>query len=234
MTESTTAHVETADGTMPAYRWLPESGRGPGLLLVQEIFGVSRYIRQRAADLAAAGYVVLAPELYWRLEQTTVDETADDALQQAMGLASQLDWDTTVADATAALEHLRGLEQVTGGVGAIGFCFGGGVAFNVAAISPPDALVSYYGSALPDLLDLAPQVTVPSLHHFGLSDEFLPPDIVTGIEEAVTASGASFRTYAGANHAFDNPDLAFHHPEASALAWERTVAFLHEQLPPRE
>ena len=232
-TTPTTEQVATADGPMPAYRWLPEAGSGPGLLLVQEIFGVSRYIRQRAADLAAAGYVVLAPELYWRLDRTTVDETSPDALEQAMGLASRLDWDATVADTTAALEHLRGLDEVTGPVGAVGFCFGGGVAFNVAATSRPDVLVSYYGSALPQLLDLAPRVDMPSLHHFGLSDDFFPPDVVATIEEAVTAGGtATFHTYPGANHAFDNPDFPFHHPEASALAWERTVAFLHARLAP--
>ncbi len=61
--------VTTADGEMPAHLWLPESGSGPGLLLLQEIFGVSAYIRRRAADLAAAGYVVLAPALYWRLDE---------------------------------------------------------------------------------------------------------------------------------------------------------------------
>jgi carboxymethylenebutenolidase len=98
--------VATDAGEMPAYLWLPESGTGPGLLLLQEIFGVSSYIQRRGADLAAAGYVVLAPELYWRLDTMRVDESAPTAIDDAMALAGQLDWATAVGDAVAALEHV--------------------------------------------------------------------------------------------------------------------------------
>ena len=149
---------------MPAQLWRPASGSGPGLLLLQEIFGVSGYIRRRAADLAEAGYVVLAPELYWRLDAGPVDESAPGAIEEAMGLAQRLDWATTVTDAVAALGALRARDEVVGGTGVIGFCFGGGLAFNVAAVDTPDVLVSYYGSALPGLLDLAPagHGTVPA------------------------------------------------------------------------
>lgn len=219
---------------MPGYLWLPPAGTGPGILLLQEIFGVSRYIRQRAADLAAAGYVVLAPELYWRLPETGVDETSSSALADAMGLVSQLDWATTVEDAVAAFERLRGLEEVRGGTGLVGFCFGGGLAYNVAAVAAPDVLVSYYGSALPDLLHLAPSVSAASLHHFGLADEFIDNAAVERIREAVTSAPGGpvrFETYEGANHAFDNPDFMLHHPQASALAWQRTLSFLDEHLP---
>jgi carboxymethylenebutenolidase len=226
--------VPTDAGDMPAYIWLPESGRGPGLLLLQEIFGVSDYIQQRGADLAAAGYVVLAPELYWRLEAAGMDESAPGAIEEAMGRAQRLDWETTVSDAMAALEDLRGRAEVTGDPGVIGFCFGGGLAFNVAALDAPSVLVSYYGSAIPGLLDLAGRVTAPSLHHFGLADDFIDPETVGRIRAAVAdRDGVRFETYDGANHAFDNWNFVLHHPEASALAWERTLAFLAEQLPVR-
>ena len=226
-------NVATDAGEMPAHLWLPDSGTGAGLLLLQEIFGVSRYIQQRGADLADAGYVVLAPELYWRLDAPALDETAPGVIEEAMGRVQQLDWGTTVADAVAALEHLRGRDEVDGRVGLIGFCFGGGLAFNVAAVDDADVLVSYYGSSLPGLLELAPQVTAPSLHHFGLADEYIDAETVSRIREAVTAGrdDVRFETYDGANHAFDNWDFALHHPEASALAWRRTVDFLHEELP---
>src|SRR3954453_291877 len=95
--------VPTDAGDMPAYRWLPESSTGPGLLLLQEIFGVSDYIQQRGADLAAAGYVVLAPELYWRLDAAAMDESSPGAIEEAMSRAQRLDWDTTGCDARAAL-----------------------------------------------------------------------------------------------------------------------------------
>jgi carboxymethylenebutenolidase len=225
-------NVATDAGEMPAYLWLPESGTGPGLVLLQEIFGVSRYIARRAADLADAGYVVLAPELYWRLDGAALEESAPGAIEEAMGRAQRLDWDTTVSDALTALEHLRGRDEVDGRVGVIGFCLGGGLAFNVAALDEPDVLVSYYGSAIPGLLDLAPQVTAPSLHHFGLADDYIDADTVARIRTAVAGrDGVEFETYEGANHAFDNSDFVLHHPEASALAWQRTLAFLSTRLP---
>ncbi|MGI8576960.1 MAG: dienelactone hydrolase family protein [Nocardioidaceae bacterium] len=231
---SSVAHIDTDDGPMPGHLWLPPLGTGPGLLLLHEIFGVSDYIKRRGADLAALGYVVLAPEIFWRLDDSEIDESAPDFLEQAMAVVGRLDWPTAVEDSRAALAHLRRLDQVSGGVGVIGFCFGGGLAFNLAAVDSPDVLVSYYGSALPNLLDLAPKVTAPSLHHFGLADAYLDPDTVMRIRAAVTAqSNTRFETYGGAGHAFDNPRPEFHDATASAQAWRTTTAFLADKLPPR-
>ena len=154
MTRSTLS-VQTPDGAMPAHLWLPEGGTGPGVLLLQEIFGVSAYVERRAQDLADEGYVVLAPEIFWRQGVSRVEE-GPDALEEALGLLQRTDWPLAVADGVVALEALRGHEAVTGRVGIVGFCFGGGLAFNVAAQSPADALVSYYGSALPELLGVLP------------------------------------------------------------------------------
>lgn len=216
---------------MPAVRFLPASGSGPGIVLFQEIFGVTDYIKARAADLAALGYVVIAPEIYWRLDDSEIDYSRDDALQQAMELMNLLDWPTTVGDGVAAVVAARADEHVVGGVGAFGFCFGGGLAFSVAASTQVDVLVSYYGSALPGLLDLVGDVTAPSLHHFGLADGFIPVDVVERIRAAVTRDGVQFDTYDGAGHAFDNPDPMFHHAQASQTAWRNTVDFLAAQFP---
>ena len=227
------ATIPTTDGDMPARLWTPPSGRGPGVLLFQEIFGVSSYIQRRGAALAEAGYVVLAPELYWRLDPSLppLDESAPDVVDQAMSRAMSLDWEQTVADGVAALEALTGRDDVDR-VGVLGFCFGGGLGFNVAALTQPDCLVSYYGSALPGLLDLAPEVTAPSLHHFGLADDYIDAATVGTIREAVTGANPAvvFETYEGANHAFDNDDFFLFHAEASRLAWGRTLAFLAEHL----
>lgn len=227
---STVIDVQLPGGEMPAHLWLPPAGTGPGLLLLQEIFGVSDYIKSRARDLAALGYVVLAPELYWRLP-STVDETRDDFLQQGMALQAQLDWDTTVADTLAALEVLRSRPEVTGGVGVIGFCFGGGVAFNVAALADVDILVSYYGSALPQLLPLAGRVTAPSLHHFGTADTYIPLPVVEEIRAAVAGPEVTFQLHEGAGHAFDNPHPMFCHDAARQAAWQQTTEVLARRLP---
>ncbi len=223
--------VPTDAGDLPAHLFLPAGGTGPGILLVQEIFGVSRYIRSRAEDLAALGYVVLVPELFWRVGVSAVPE-GPDALAEAMDVMSRVPWETAVSDAVAAFHTLRDRPEVTGGVGILGFCYGGGVAFAVAAAEDPDGLVSYYGSALPGLLDLAPSVTAPSLHHFGLADSYIDVPTVRRIEAAVTDAGARFETYEGADHAFDNRDFVGYDEGASRLAWSRTVDFLAENLSP--
>ena len=224
--------VTTPDGEMPSHLWLPASGRGAGILLLQEIFGVSRYITGRAQDLADLGYMVLAPEIYWRIGVSRV-ENGPDAINDAMALAGQFDWDAAVRDSATALDALVGLEHVHGGTGIVGFCFGGGLGFNVAAVTRPDALVSYYGSSVPDLLHLAADVTAPSLYHYGLADSYIDAATVDRIRTVLSARQAvTFETYEGADHAFDNPDFPLHHPQASALAWERTVAFLANRLPP--
>lgn len=230
---NTRSHVPTPEGEMPCHVWRPDGNDGPGILLLQEIFGVSRYIQRRAADLAAAGYVVLAPELYWRFDRQVVDESAPDAVDQAMSLAGQLDWSSAVADAVAALGHLRAMDEVRETPAVLGFCFGGGLAFNVAAETEPSALVSYYGSSLPQLLDLVPKVTCPSLHHFGTADDYLDAGTVQTISQALTADGRPTRVemYEGANHAFDNDDFHLHHPEASRRAWGTTLGFLQQHLP---
>lgn len=215
-----TLEIDTGSGLMPVHVW---EGSGPGLLLLQEIFGVSDYIKQRGQDLADLGYYVIAPEIYWRLDDTELDESSPELLEKAMAIVGQLDWDLAVSDSVAALEYLRSRDA---GTGVIGFCFGGGLGFNVAALSPTDVLVSYYGSALPRLLDLAPKVDAKSLHHFGDADEYLPVDDLVAV-----LRDAEVHRYPGAGHAFDNPLPDFHHAEASELAWRRTVAFLSRHLP---
>ena len=218
-----TLEIDTGTGLMPVHEWGSTDSDTPGVLLLQEIFGVSDYIKQRASDLAALGYYVIAPEIYWRLDNTSLDESDPELLQHAMGIVQRLDWGQAVTDSVAALDYLRARGK---GTGIVGFCFGGGLGFNVAAASSPDVLVSYYGSSLPQLIDLAPEVTATSLHHFGDADTYLHADDVIP-----ALRGAEIHRYPGAGHAFDNPMPAFHHADASALAWRRTVDFLARHLP---
>ena len=236
--------IETPDGAMPAHVWRPEGGSGPGVLLLQEIFGVSAYVERRAQDLADAGYVVLAPEIFWRLGVSRVDE-GPDALEQAFGLLQRTDWRAAVADGAVALDALRAQGGVTDRVGIVGFCFGGGLGFNVAALSPADALVSYYGSALPELLGVLPfdasdasltaidptAVGTPSLHHWGLADSFIDRPVVEQVCALLEKQpDVRVETYERGGHAFDNDDFMFYDAELASLAWERTLAFLAERL----
>ncbi|MDO5502004.1 MAG: dienelactone hydrolase family protein [Actinomycetia bacterium] len=255
MSEPREHQISTADGSIPGLLWLPEGmttdgpeGGVPGLVVFQEIFGLSEFVRARCADLAALGYAVLAPAVYARLvdegeEPPVVEPTQENFLGTAMELVGQVDWEQAVRDGLAARDSLAALEGVDASqVGLVGFCFGGGLAFNVAAAAgqgsaPVAALVSYYGSALPSLLGLAEHVDCPSLHHFGTSDSYIPMEQVEQIREAVTAGGSReqvrFELHDGADHAFDNPSPMFHHEQASERAWEQTTSFLSETLPVR-
>lgn len=233
--------MRTPDGDMPVHVWVPEAGTGPGVLLLQEIFGVSAYVEKRAQDLADLGYVVLCPEIWWRQGVSRVDE-GPDAVEQALALLEHCDWPSAVADGVLALEALSARNEVSGGTGIVGFCFGGGLGFAVAAECAPDALVSYYGSALPELLGVTPDprvpalgptaVTVPSLHHWGLSDRFLTRPVVARIRDLLEPlESVTFHSYETADHAFDNHDFFLFDEEASRLAWDRTVHWLGENLP---
>lgn len=218
-------------GEMPADLHLPAGGRGPGIVLFQEIFGVTDYIDGRARDLAGLGYVVLVPHIYWRQGDPVI--SGDDALPRAMDALGRVDWGTAVADGVAAVAALRQRAEIDGPTGVFGFCFGGGLAFAVAAADDPDFLVSYYGSALPNLLDATADVGAPSLHHFGLADTYIPAETVERIERALTAgpARATVLTYDEAGHAFDNPLPAFHHAQAARDAWDNTVTWLSRTAP---
>ncbi len=232
-----TLSVDVEGGTMPARLVLPPAGRGPGIVLLQEVFGVTGYVRSRAGDLAAQGYAVLVPEVYWRQGSPVLGEGMA-GLGEAVAAAGRVEWPEAVADVAAALEVLRARPEVQGGVALVGFCFGGGLAFSAAAATcragqGPDALVSYYGSAIPQHLDEAGEICCPSLHHWGESDAFFPPEVVDQVQEAVTGgpAGTTFVRHPGAGHAFDNPSPDFHHAEASRDAWGTTTAWLREHLP---
>jgi carboxymethylenebutenolidase len=227
--------VTTHDGgQMPAFVARPPAGRGTGLVILQEIFGITEYIKQRARDLAALGYVALVPELYWRLgSDVELPENTPEGLQQAFGYMQRLDEPQAVDDSAAALEHLRRMPETAGRAGALGFCLGGRLAYKLAVAADPDAVVSYYGSGIGAELESAGEVRGPILFHFGESDQYLPLEESSRIRDAFAArSDAEVHLHSGAGHAFDNPSPMFHHAAAAEEAWPQTAAFLRRYLPP--
>ncbi|MDN5685867.1 MAG: dienelactone hydrolase family protein [Brachybacterium sp.] len=246
---ATTSQIPTDAGDLPGLLWLPENLEQPvpGLVVLQEIFGLSASMQERCANLAALGYAVLAPQLFARLDPPVVGlEDGGDGeawLAEGMALTDRLPWERAEADALASLNALRAHGAVDSErVGVLGFCYGGGLAFAATAAATledraPSVLVSYYGSALPTLLDQAAHVTAPSLHHFGTADAFIPLETVQQIREAVTADGTRdqvrFELHEGAGHAFDNPHPVLHHGPAAEAAWQQTISFLTETLPTR-
>jgi carboxymethylenebutenolidase len=233
MAESRVEQVQNPDGSFELTVWLPEAGTGPGLLLIQEIYGVSDYIRAVAEDLAGLGYVVAAPDLFWRLKPGHRAAHDEAGLQESLALAAQFDAEQGVADAAAALVRLRKLPEVSGGLGVIGFCLGGSIAYFLAAQGGLDAAVSFYGSAVPGSLDVLDQISVPLQFTFGGSDPYIPRDQVAAVEAAAAGkANVEMHVEEEAGHAFHNRKAPmFYNAEPAARAWRRAEDFLRRHLP---
>jgi len=227
--------VSTPDGDFDLPLWLPEAGHGPGILVIQEIYGVSAYIRSVAEDLAALGYVVAAPDLFWRLEPNYQAAHDEEGLNRSLAMNARFDVARGVDDAQLAFEHLAALPEVQGGVGIIGFCLGGSIAYFLGPRTDAAAILSFYGSDVPGQTALLAQISVPIQFHFGGSDPFIPRDQVAQVEQAVSGSGnAEIHVEEEAGHAFHNRKAPmFHQPGPAARAWERAEAFLARHLPVR-
>jgi carboxymethylenebutenolidase len=228
--------IDVAEGTLDAFCAVPDGGRGPGLLMFQEIFGVNDNMRELAERTAQAGYVTIVPDMFWRIERR-FERKGEEAMPDAFAMVQRFDWTSCPSDIEAAHRHLLGMTECTGKVGAIGFCFGGALAFLAATRSRvegrgPDAAVCYYGSAINDMLGYADRLECPALFHYGNEDPYIPPEKITEVEKAVgTRAGVEFYRYDGAGHAFSNWDSPSMYNQAAAdLAWARTAAFLDRHL----
>ncbi len=236
MSNSREEHIRGDDGhEFTGYLSLPESGSGPGMVVIQEIFGVTDYIKGVCARLNDLGYVALAPDLYSRIDgESVIDERSENALPRAFGSMQKLDMGKAARDSASTVEHLRTVSEVRDGrAGIIGFCLGGGMAYLVAAASEPDVAVCYYGSAIPGNLDKAADVHCPVLFEFGDADEYITAEQRAAVADAFEGRPhTEFHLHHGPNHAFDNHNAEiFHHPEAAAAAWKETTAFLEREFP---
>ncbi|MEE8445248.1 MAG: dienelactone hydrolase family protein, partial [Alphaproteobacteria bacterium] len=179
--------IAAADGgSFSAYLATPPSGSGPGVVLIQEIFGVNHFMRSMADHYAGQGYVAICPDLFWRQEpgiQLTDQTKAEWA--RAFELFQGFDVEKGVDDLIATLSHLRGLDACTGKVGSVGFCLGGKLAYLMAARSDAECNVGYYGVGIQDMLDEASNIGAPLLLHVAEQDEYVPKDAQAKIHGAL-------------------------------------------------
>ncbi len=232
ISEPGTVTVACDGGEMVMHVWTPASGSGPGLLLIQEIFGVGPYIRAVAARLADAGYVVGAPDVFWRFAPGWAADHDEAGLNASLAQAGNLDGEAAVADCAAALDALAGHAAVVGKPGVIGFCLGGTLAWGVALAAEPAVCVSYYGSGVPAMLDGIDSVSCPTLFHFGADDAYIPGDGVDAVNAAIAGRPGFVLNVEHAGHAFDNHESEmFWNESAAQAAWAKTMAFLAEHLP---
>jgi carboxymethylenebutenolidase len=231
VTETRSEAVRLPDGEMSLDVWLPATGRGPGLELIPAIFGMSTHVRTVATRLAAAGYVVAAPDLFWRVApgwQAAADEAG---LAAALETAGKLDRDRAVDDCGTVLDHVAALPEVEDRPGVLGFCLGGTLAFGTAIRHQPSVCVSYYGSGVAGLLDGVDDVACPTLFHFGSRDPSIPGTVVEQVATAIADRPHLALNVEIAGHGFDDEAPMFHDEAAARSAWSKTMAFLAEHLP---
>lgn len=222
--------IKSYDGDeFDGYLALPASGYGPGIVVLQEIFGVNDYVRSVADWYAAHGFVALAPDLFWRLERNVQLTGAD--WDKAIDFYQRIDEDKAVEDSAAALNFLRQHPACNGRVGAVGFCMGGNLAYLLSTRYKPDCAAGYYGVSIEKSLDEAKNLESPLLLHIAGQDKFCPPEAqaeihrVLGPNELVT-----LYVYADRDHAFGRPGGEHYHAADAELADLRSLEFFIRQL----
>ena len=219
-------------GSFGAYVALPKVTPAPGLVVIQEIFGVNQVMRETCESYAEKGYVAICPDLFWRLEPgVQLTDKTEGEWQKAFDLMGRFDVDQGVEDLKATLHHLRGTETCTGKAASVGYCLGGKLAFLMATRSHADANVAYYGVGLDALLDEATHITHPLLMHMATEDKFVPKDAQARIREGLAEHElVRIFVYEGNDHAFAREGGEHYDPAAASLANERTMDFLKQHL----
>jgi carboxymethylenebutenolidase len=229
-----TIQVTAQDGgKFAAYLAKPAQGSGPGLVLLQEIFGINGYMKSMADRYAEEGYVVLVPDLFWRMKPGVELGYSEADFKEALGYNERLDEENAVNDIAATLAAIRALPEQAGKVGTIGYCLGGRLAMLAAARTDVDCAVSYYGVGLDAYTNKIPAIHCPMIFHFAENDALTPPASREKIV-AVLKGKPSIETYvyAGCDHAFATPEREHFDKPAAMMAYSRTMAMLRKVLGP--
>lgn len=212
-------------GTTDGYLALPFDGSGPGVIVIQEWWGLVPNIKNIADRFAGEGFVALAPDLYGGKSTTEPDEASKMMMSLNIGQAAK--------DMSGAYDYLKAHERTNGKVGSVGFCMGGRLSLYIAALKPVDACVIYYGPIGGDNAPDASKVTGPVLGHFAANDAWIPTDMVHALEKELRDAGApvTMQIYPGTEHGFFNdtrPEV--YNESAAEQSWDRTLSFFREHL----
>jgi len=215
-----------------AYIALPAGGYGPGVVVLQEIFGVNQFLRQVCEWYAAHGFVAICPDLFWRQEPgVELTDQSEAEWQKAFQLYQGLDEAKAVEDSAAALEFLRQHPACTGGVGAVGFCLGGKLAWLLSVRYKPDCTVGYYGVGIEKALYEANGLASPLMLHIAGKDQYCPPEAQEQIHETLDSNSlVTIHDYPGQDHAFGRPGGAHYDAAAAEVANLRTLEFFLRHL----
>ena len=225
--------IAAADGgTFTGYLATPAAGKGPGVVVVQEIFGVNAVMRGITDRLAAAGYTALCPDIFWRIEPAIqITDQTEAEWQQAFGLYQKFDVDTGMTDIQSTIAALRGHSACTGKVGTVGFCLGGLLCYLAATRTDSDGSVGYYGVGIEGKLDEAANITKPLMLHIAEEDGFCPKEAQAQVHGGLDGNPlATIHDYAGNDHAFARIGGEHYDQAAADLANQRTLDFFAANL----
>lgn len=234
---STTQHIRIpandGSGSFDAYLALPPSGRGPGIVLAQEIFGVNATMRAVADHYAEEGYVVLVPDLFWRQQPGIQLGYTEADFQRAFGLYQGFNETLGVADIQASLNALRERPECSGQAGVLGFCLGGKLAYLAACHTDADVAVGYYGVGIEKALDDAQGLRGRLVLHIAENDAFCPPEARAAILAALSGrEQTELYVYPGVDHAFARQGGDHFHKPSALMAHQRSVAAFKAAMGP--
>ena len=221
-----------SDGSVASgYLVTPRAGTGPGVLVIQEWWGLDLGIKEMTDRLGAAGFVALAPDLFHGAL------AAHDEMDKAAQLMQTMPADRAARDMSGAIDYLAGHTAVTGtGIGVVGFCMGGMLAFLIAANRPDKvkAVVPFYGFPQGAMEPDWSRLTAAISGHMAEHDNFFPPAAARALEKKLRGLGktATLTVHPGTGHAFMGPHNALGtlNTALSAKIWPEVVTFLHTTL----
>ncbi|MBL8643623.1 MAG: dienelactone hydrolase family protein [Rhodospirillaceae bacterium] len=218
------------NGAFDGYLSLPPKP-GPGVLVIQEIFGVNTWVRSVCDMFSRAGYVALAPDLFWRIKpHTELHPFFQEDFNTGLDFYGKFNVDKGMEDIQAAITTLRGVKGCTGKVGTIGFCLGGTLAYLSATRTDADAASSYYGVGIDGLLGEAGKITKPLQLHIAGNDPYVPQDALKKIQDGMKGKGDVF-VYPGLDHAFArDTDPKHYNAEGTKLAHGRSFDLFKKAL----
>ncbi|WP_063568533.1 dienelactone hydrolase family protein [Achromobacter ruhlandii] len=227
--------IASHDGqSFSAYLAVPAAGHGPGLVLCQEIFGINDFMRRTAQALADEGYVVLAPDLFWR-QQPGIQLTDGPAdMPRAFELYQRFDVELGVKDIASTLTALRALPEQQGGAGVLGYCLGGKLAYLAACRTDADVAIGYYGVGIEDSLEEAANLRGRLVLHIAEQDGFCPPPARQRILKALGGkANVELYVYPGMDHAFARTGGAHYDKPSALMAHQRSMAALQRVIGPQ-
>ena len=230
MGETTT--IKTDDGQFAAYVARPSDPKAPAIVVIQEIFGVNAVMRGVCDELAAAGFVAVCPDLFWRIEPgIDITDQSEAEWKKAFELYNAFDVEAGVKDLAATIDHVRALPEVNGKVGAVGFCLGGLLAYLTATRTDADASVAYYGVGIEKHLVESEKQAHPLLMHIAEEDQFVPKEAQALIlAQLKNHPQVEIFTYPGRDHAFARQGGEHYDAADAKLAGDRTLAFFQQHL----